>query len=70
MTGLKLHPRTLHVQSAKNAIARKLDEMQIEYDLTEIELLQAITEHSARILKYMLRAERHPENPDIKADEE
>lgn len=40
-----------------------------KYDLTSIELLQILAERSALELRFMLRAERHPENPYKKADE-
>lgn len=69
MTGIKLHPRTLQVNRAENAISRKLLEMQEELELTDIEMVRAITLYLQSITKYMLRAERHPEDPSKKADE-
>ncbi len=47
-----------------------LDLLQREHDLTDVEMLQAITSWQALCLKYMLRSERHPDNPDKCADEE
>jgi len=39
-----------------------------DYRLTEVELLQMLTETQASVLKGMLRAERNPDNPDRAAD--
>lgn len=70
MPGLRLHPRTLRVQSAENAIARKLIEMQGTLELTDVEMLRAIMRYATQITTGILRAERHPEDPGMKADEE
>ena len=37
-------------------------------DLTYVEYLQVLTELQQSALKYMLRAERHPDDPDKPAD--
>lgn len=66
---MKLHARTMHVSRARNEIGLALIRLQQEHDLTDIEMLQAINEAQASILKYMLRAERHPTDPEAKGDE-
>ncbi|QKW15462.1 hypothetical protein [Verrucosispora sp. NA02020] len=65
-------PRAHHmpVQRAGNAIRAELDRLQDEHDLTDIEMLRVLLEHQQNITKYMLRAERHPDDLDRKADEE
>ena len=68
--GLRLHPRTMPVQRASAEIRMALINAQKEHGLTDIEMLQAVAEWQATHLKYMLRAERHPDDPDAKGDEE
>jgi len=66
---MKLHPRTLPVQRAANELELLLIRFQEEHELTDVEMLRALLETSQRITKYMLREERHPGEPDHKADE-
>ena len=68
--GLRLHSRTMQVQGAEAHIKLRLIELQQEYDLTDIEMLQILHLAQLSVLKWMLRAERHPDDPDRKADEE
>jgi hypothetical protein len=67
--GLRLHPRTMPVQSAEAKIHMSLWKQQEEYDLTDIELLRILIAAQQSVTRYMLRAERHPDDPDRKADE-
>lgn len=67
--GLYLHPRTLPVNQAGAEFRDWLWRFQAAKGLTDIELLQMLGESQLVTLKYMLRAERHPEDPDKKADE-
>jgi len=66
----QLHPRTMPVQKAQVDLNIVILEFAKEKGLTDIELLQCLTEHIQMTLKYMLRAERHPDEPGKKADEE
>lgn len=66
---MRLHPRTLPVQQAGNAIRTELIRLQEQHDLTDVEMLRILLDHQHTITKYMLRAERHPEDPERKADE-
>jgi hypothetical protein len=68
--GLRLHKRTMPVQKAEGHLNRYLHEFQEEYDLTDIEMLRALIQCQMHLTKYMLRAERHPDDPERKADEE
>jgi hypothetical protein len=67
--GLRLHPRTMPVQSARAQLAGILIEWQTEHGLTNIEACTVLAEELRSLLKYPLRAERHPDDPDRKADE-
>jgi hypothetical protein len=42
---------------------------QMQFGLTDIETLAALADFQGHLAKYMLRAERHPDDPDRKADE-
>lgn len=66
---MRLHEGMMPVQKASNAIRTELDRLQEEHDLTDIEMLRILIEHQQTITKYMLRAERHPDDPERKADE-
>lgn len=66
---MKLHPRTLPVQRASADIRAALWTLQDQHGLTYAEMLGALAEHQQRIAKYLLREERHPGEPDRKADE-
>lgn len=66
---MRLHERTIPVQAAGNAIRMELDRLQQHHGLTDVEMLRVVIEYQQAITKYMLRAERHPDDPDRKADE-
>lgn len=67
---MKLHGRTLPVQRASIKLERLLWEFQRQHDLTDLETLRLLNTHQDLITRHMLRVERHPDNPDAKADEE
>lgn len=50
-------------------IAAIVDEVQAEHHLTAVELARALLAHMETLTRYMLRMERHPDDPDRKADE-
>lgn len=66
---MRLHPRTLPVQGAEADLRIALNDFQEQRDLTDIEMLRALQSHEERITRRLLRAERHPDDPDRKADE-
>ena len=68
--GLRLHPRTMPVQRAYAELGELLLEWETRHELTPIEAAMGMTEQLQRLLKYELRGERHPDDPDHKADEE
>ena len=67
---LKLHPRTTITMTVGAEFDVFLLELQKKYDLTDVEILQMLTAGQQGILKFMLRAERHPDDPTKRADEE
>lgn len=67
--GLRLHPRTMLVERAGSDLRTYVNRFWEERDLTAIELGIILTDLARNVLKHKLRAERHPRNPDKKADE-
>lgn len=62
---MKMHPRVMPWQRARNDISAAVSEaMKKHPDLTYIELFQIFNEITASWLKYALRDERHPNDPD------
>ena len=57
------------VHTAEHEISLAVLKVQHEHGLTDVEFLQILNGLAASILKYMLRKERHPENPTMPADE-
>lgn len=69
MSGMpKVHPRTLPVAKASAEIRTAVGDLADKHGLTYVELLQALGDVTATCLKYMLRAERHPDDPDRPAE--
>lgn len=66
---MRLHPRTQHVSGAEAAIRSALLDLQGEFDLTDVEMLRVLLGCAERTSRHLLRAERHPGNPEHKADE-
>ena len=68
--GLRLHPRTMPVQRAHAELGTMISEWWgRQDDLTPAELVGILLQETAAVHKYVLRAERHPDDPDRKADE-
>jgi len=67
---MKRHPRAIAAQKAESEISESISAIAEKHELSDIELLQIMNGLLATTLKYMLRAERHPDNPDLPADVE
>ena len=67
--GLRLHPRTMTVQRASSQLHAHLLQLMDTYDLSWAELAVILAERQQSVLKYVLRGERHPDDPGKKADE-
>jgi hypothetical protein len=62
------HGRSQSVAEASAEVGVTLNRLQREHGLTTAEMLQAVTSWQMTCLKYMLRAERHPDDPGEPAD--
>lgn len=67
---MRLHPRHHTVTTASHEIDTAIHEAWERHDLTNIEVLQILSAFQVRVLKFMLRSERHPDDPDKGGDEE
>jgi hypothetical protein len=67
---MKLDPRAMMVKRAEVEFSQFLLQWAERHELTWCEMARALTEQIQMCLKYMLRAERHPEGPSKKADED
>ena len=65
-----VHPRLFIVQEAKSDLATALVAATKKFNLTPIEIIRMLVEEIQYYSLYILRAERHPEDPSKKADEE
>lgn len=66
---MRVHPRTQPVQMAEIELNRMVWEWMERHDLTYVEAIRGLTHQIDELTKYMLRQERHPDQPDRKADE-
>ena len=67
--GVRRSERAKKVSVAQTEVAAWLEAFQSERELTDIEMLQAVHSWEALVFKYMLREERHPDDPDRPADQ-
>lgn len=65
---MRIDAEAQRVRIAQSEVAVAVVKLQTEHDLTDVEMLQAIAEWQGTKLKHMLRAERHPDDPDRPAD--
>lgn len=68
--GLRLHKRTMKVQSAEAEFRTMALAFEHDKGLTITEMAQVLTSCLQRQMTALLRYERHPEDPTRKADEE
>jgi hypothetical protein len=61
---VKQHPREPVVRRAALDLSDFALKLREKNDLSYIEYLGILNEEIARVLKYALRAERHPDDPD------
>ena len=66
---MELHRRTMMVKGAELELKWFLLHWAERHDLTWCEIARALTEQTQTCLTFILRAERHPEDPCMKADE-
>jgi hypothetical protein len=66
---MRIHPRTRMVDQARRDLEGKFYDLWQELDLTSVEALSIAAPLVQLPIKYMLRTERHPDDPDKGADE-
>jgi len=67
---MRLHPRTNPVDKARNELELWVINWAERHDLTFAEIRTSLTRVLGTFALHALRQERHPEEPDRKADEE
>lgn len=66
---MQVHPRYFKVRTAHSAVSEAVLKIIQEHDLTYLEMIGILLEEAMAWKMYALRVERHPKNPDKKADE-
>ena len=66
---MRIHERTFPVAKASSDAKMAFWEEIDKHDLTYLEILGIIGELQATAVKYGLRAERHPDDPDRPGDQ-
>lgn len=67
---LRAHPRTGVTARADAEFNEAVSQVVKRHQLTSVELMQILAARMQSLLKYMLRHERHPDDPDKGGDEE
>lgn len=67
---MKLHKRTMIVQGADAELGSLLMDWIQKHDLTWVEAVRCLMGQAQGFMKYVLRAERHPDDSEKRADEE
>ena len=66
---MKLHERTMHVQRARALLHNQVINFAEQQELTNVEVTDLLLHVAGRFNLMTLRAERHPDDPEKKADE-
>ncbi len=66
---MKLHPRTVAVKHAALEIGQMVNTTVKNYELTYGELMRILAQELDSWARYLVRDERHPNEPDKKGDE-
>ncbi len=66
---MRLHPRHAKTTRARLDISDAVIEASEEHNLTSGEIVSILAALTSDYTKYILRSERHPNEPDKKADE-
>ena len=66
---MKLHERTMKVQRARAELHNYILDFTEQHELTDAEMASILIYLTDRFNTFILREERHPGNPDKKADE-
>lgn len=66
---MRLHPRYTIAKAAELQISAAISAAIQEHDISYAELLVILAEQQRMYATYLLRTERHPDDPERKADE-
>jgi hypothetical protein len=66
---MRLHPRHEITERAKIDLGGQISDWLGRHDLTWAEAIRILAYELASLTKYLIREERHPDDPDKKADE-
>lgn len=66
---IRIHPRAQIVSGAEQQISRRVAEIANTVDLTHVEVVSILLRLAADWHRFVLRSERHPDDPNKKADE-
>jgi len=66
---MSIHPRYYVVQKADSKIRDAIIDAVAEFDLTYGEEVQILSNLLLNTAKYLIRSERHPNDPEAKGDE-
>ena len=66
--GMRRSPEAKRADLERTRLLSAIGELCEAADLTDVEVLQVLNTYQASVLKFMLRAERHPDDPDRPAD--
>ena len=66
---MRLHPRTMVVQRAAGEIRMAILKLVEQHDLTIAETIGILAEAISGEVKWLIRQERHPNDPDKGGDE-
>jgi hypothetical protein len=61
---MKLHERVMIVQRAGVELSNAAMKIREQHELSYVEYLSILNQEAARVLKFALREERHPDDPD------
>lgn len=67
--GMRIHARTMTVSKAMTEMSIACAEIAVKHDLTTAEWVHCLAQMTPQTTKYLLREERHPDEPGKKADE-
>jgi len=67
---MKLHERVMIVERAHNKLATVIANALEDTDITYVELWDILNRISASYVKYAIRQERHPDDPEKRGGEE
>lgn len=67
---MRLHERTRIVGNARRELAEAVEDIADKHGLTLVETAYIVHEAQSWWLRYLLRADRHPDDPSKKADQQ